>query len=72
MVIFKNNIFYDYVLLTIPRDIIFGMYIQMTARNDIRNTLLHFILIRLAQDGNTEIADYAERCLNLIGDDEGI
>ena len=43
---FLYNIFYDYALLKTPRDPIFGMYTQMTARNDIRNILLHSMLIR--------------------------
>ena len=46
MVMFLNNIFYDYAPLTTLRDTIFGMYTQMTARNDIRNILLHSMLIR--------------------------
>ena len=36
---FLNNIFHDYALLTTPRDTIFGMYTQITARNDIRYIL---------------------------------
>ena len=46
MVMFLYNIFYDYASLTTPRDTIFGMYAQMTARNDIKYILLHSMLIR--------------------------
>ena len=41
-----NNIFHDYALVKAPRDLIFGMYTQMTDRNDIRYINLHSLVIK--------------------------
>ena len=37
--------FHDYALLKAPRDLFFGMYTQMTARNYIRYIHMHSIII---------------------------
>ena len=41
-----NNIFHDYALVKAPRDLIFGMFTQMTDRNDIRHINLHYLVIK--------------------------
>ena len=41
-----NNIFLDYALVKAPRDLIFGMFTQMTDRNDIRHINLHYLVIK--------------------------
>ena len=41
-----NNIFHDYALVKAPRDLIFGMYIHITAKNDIRYVHLHSFVIK--------------------------
>ena len=40
-----NNIFHDYALVKALRNLIFGKYKQMTARNAIRYMNLNFLVI---------------------------
>ena len=42
-----NNIFHDYALVKASRDLIFGMYTQMTARNNIRYIHLHSFVTKV-------------------------
>ena len=42
----QNSIFNDYALMKAPRDLIFGIYTKMTARNDIRYINLHYLVIK--------------------------
>ena len=44
MVIVLNNIFYDYALLIVPRDTIFGMCTHMNARNYFIYIHLHYMV----------------------------